>query len=45
MCLGMCSLMLLIFGIKVEWESEISIVTKILFVILVIWWMVPLINI
>ena len=45
MCLGMCSLMLLIFGIKSRiWESEISIVTKILFVILVIWWMVPLIK-
>lgn len=45
MCLGMCSLMLLIFGIKSRiWEIEISIVTKILFVILVIWWMVPLIK-
>lgn len=45
MCLGMCSLMLLIFGIKSRiWEIEISIVTKILFVILVVWWMVPLIK-
>lgn len=45
MCLGICSLMLLIFGIKSRiWEAGISIVTKILFVILVIWWMIPLIK-
>lgn len=45
MCLGGCSLMLLIFGIKSRiWEAEISIVTKVLFVILVIWWLIPLIK-
>lgn len=37
--------MLLIFGIKSRiWEAEISIVTKVLFVILVIWWLIPLIK-
>lgn len=44
-CLGVCSLMLLIFGIKSRiWEGDISIITKGLFVILVIWWMIPLIK-
>ncbi len=37
--------MLLIFGIKSRiWEGDISIITKGLFVILVIWWMIPLIK-
>lgn len=45
MCLGMCSLILLVFGIKSRiWEAGISIITKVLFVILVIWWMIPLIK-
>ncbi|MFV0577453.1 MAG: hypothetical protein ACK5NU_02175 [Fusobacterium ulcerans] len=45
MCLGTCSFILLIFGIKSRiWEAGISIVTKVLFVVLVIWWMVPLIK-
>lgn len=45
MCLGTCSLILLIFGIKSRvWEAGISIVTKVLFVVLVIWWMVPLVK-
>lgn len=45
MCLGMCSLILLIFGIKSRiWEAGISIVTKVLFVVLVVWWVVPLVK-